>query len=92
MTRKLEGVPLDPTLLIEQGKVKDSLKITGNVDKLGGLLEEIRDAMMEYQVCTSPNYIVLQLLMSKPEFNATRYLRQGLSAHREFRPFTPRSC
>ena len=53
MARKLEGICLDLTPLAEQGKVEGFLNNVGNADKLGGLLEDLRDAMMEYQVCTS---------------------------------------
>jgi len=36
--------------LEQPGKVIRFLKSTENVDKLGGLVEDIRDAMMDYQV------------------------------------------
>lgn len=52
MPRKLERIYLDLTQLGEQGKIRGFLSNVGNADQLGGLLEDIRDAMMEYQVCT----------------------------------------
>ena len=74
MARKLEGICSDLTPLAEQGKVEGFLNNVGNADKLGGLLEDLRDAMMEYQVCTSPDYLALQPLIFKPGFIATGYL------------------
>ena len=88
----MDAVCNDVTILAEQGKVKGFFNNVGNATKLGGLLEDIRDAMMEYQVCISPNYLVFQYLIFKPDFIATRYLQQQLSAHREFYPFALYSC
>jgi hypothetical protein len=39
--------------LEEQGKVEGFFNNAENAGKLGGLVEDIRDAMMEYQVCGS---------------------------------------
>ena len=74
MTRKLDGVSKDLTLLAEQGRVVGFLNNVENASKLGGLLEEIRDATMEYQVCMLLDYFVLQRLMFKLGFTTTRYL------------------
>ena len=52
MPRKLERICLDLTQLGEQGKIRGFLSNVGNADQLGGLLEDIRDAVMEYQVRT----------------------------------------
>ena len=49
--RKLEDVHQDLTLLAEQGKVEGFFNNVQNVDRLGGMVEDIHDAMMEYQVC-----------------------------------------
>ena len=49
--RKLQDVHQDLTLLEEQGKVKGFLKNVKNADKLSGLVEDIHDIMMDYQVC-----------------------------------------
>ena len=54
---KLDDVLKDLNLLQKQGNIAKFLKNTENVDKLSGMVEDIRDAMMEYQVClrsTSP--------------------------------------
>lgn len=47
-TRK-NSTELEP--LAEQGKAKGFFNNVANADKLGGLVEGIRDAVMEYQVC-----------------------------------------
>lgn len=49
--RKLDDVCRDLALLEEQGKVEGFFNNVVNADKLGGLVEDIRYAMMEYQVC-----------------------------------------
>jgi len=51
----LEDVHGDLILLSKQGKVQGFFNNVKNADKLGGLVEDIRDAMMDYQVCIS-NY------------------------------------
>ena len=60
MSRKLETVHQDLTQLAEQGKVEAFLKNVGNTGKLGDLLEDVRDAMIEYQVCISSDNVLLQ--------------------------------
>ena len=35
----------------EQGKIEGFFNNVENADRLGGLVEDIRDAMIEYQVC-----------------------------------------
>ena len=51
---KLQCVRRDLLPLEMQGKVEGFCKNTKNSGKLTGLVEDIRDAMMEYQVCV-PN-------------------------------------
>ena len=48
---KLDDVLKDLNLLRKQGNIAKFLKNTENVDTLSGMVEDIRDAMMEYQVC-----------------------------------------
>ena len=50
IARKLEGVRRDLTSLEKQGNVEDFFNNVKNADRLGGLVEDIRDAMLEYQV------------------------------------------
>ena len=49
--RKLEDVHQELAPLEEQGKVEGFFHNVENTSKLSGLVEDIRDAMMEYQVC-----------------------------------------
>jgi len=51
VARKLDKVLKDLIPLAEWGKVTRFLNSTEDVDKLGSLVEDIRDAMMDYQVC-----------------------------------------
>ena len=37
--------------LVDQGKAEGFINNVTNADKLGGLVEDIRDAMVGYQVC-----------------------------------------
>ena len=54
--RKLQDIRQDLALLEEQGKVKGFFNNVENADKLSGLVEDIRDAMVDYQVCTSSHF------------------------------------
>ena len=51
--RKLQEVLGDLAPLEKQGKVEGFFNNTENATQLGGLVEGILDATMEYQVCTS---------------------------------------
>ena len=51
--RKFKEVLRDLTPLEKQGRVKGFFNNVENATRLGGLIERIRDAMMEYQVCAS---------------------------------------
>ena len=48
--RKLENARRGMVPLEAQGEVEGFFCNLNNADKLGGLLEDIRDAMLEYQV------------------------------------------
>ena len=85
--RKLEEVHRELALLERQGKVVEFLANTENAQRINGLVEDIRHAMMDYQVC-APNYSLLPCLTNALDFTATRYLRQELSAHCGFHRFT----
>ena len=50
ITRKLEDVRRDLSSLEEQGNVEGFFNNVKNADRLGGLVEDVRDAMLEYQV------------------------------------------
>jgi len=53
ISRKLEDVRRGLAPLEEQGTVEGFFNNVVNADKLDSLVEGIRDAMMEYQVCES---------------------------------------
>ena len=78
----MEDVHEDLILLSEQGRAQGFFDNIKNADKLAGLVDDIRDAMMEYQVCIS-NYSLLPCLTLVLDFIATGYLQQELPAHRE---------
>ena len=50
MNRKLKEVDRELVLLEKQGKVEGFFNNAENAGKLSSLVEDIRDAMMEYQV------------------------------------------
>ena len=56
MNRKLQDVGRDLVPLKKQGKVKGFFNNSENAGKLSSLVEEIRDAMMEYQVYSLATY------------------------------------
>ena len=53
--RKLEDVHQELVLLGEQGKAKGFFTNVENAEKLGGLVEDVRDVLIDYQVCASNN-------------------------------------
>ena len=53
MVRKLEEISGELESLTKQGKVEGFFNNVKNADTLVGLVEGIRDAVMQYQVCTS---------------------------------------
>ena len=79
--RKLEDIHRDLALLGEQGKTKGFFNNVENADKLGGLVEDIRDAVMDYQVCISYT-VAFPVLRFTVDIIATRHIQQELPAHR----------
>ena len=55
ITRKLEYVDQELALLAGQGKAAEFLANTENAQRINGLVEDIREVMMDYQVCASNN-------------------------------------
>ena len=49
--RKLEDIHQSLTLSAEQGGILEFLASAGNVQKINSLVEEIHEALMDYQVC-----------------------------------------
>jgi len=75
-SRKLEDVLRDLTPLKKQGPVEGFFNNVVNAGKLGSLVEGIRNAMMEYQVCES-GYSFSPCLTFMLDFIATRYLQHA---------------
>ena len=71
--RRLKGASQTLALLGKQGKVKGFFNNVVNADKLNGVVEDIRDAMIDYQVCASkdPFLPYLKLLL---DIDATRHV------------------
>jgi len=67
------------------------LKNPENAQKLNGLVEDIRDALIEYQVC-SPKSLALVVANICSDFVATGHLQGGLSADRESHFLQPTIC
>ena len=51
VSRKLEDICQSLTLLAEQGEVVQFLTNTERVQKINGLVENIQEALMDYQAC-----------------------------------------
>jgi len=71
--RNLLGVCQDLATLKEQGKIEGFVNNVRNADKLGSLVEDIRDGVMEYQVCIT-NYPSPPPLTFAPDLVTARYL------------------
>ena len=71
--RKLQGVHQALTLLGEQGKAKGFFNNVVNAGKLSSMVEDIRDAMIDYQVRASSNPYLpcLKLLL---DIDTTRHV------------------
>ena len=79
--------------LVEQGKAKGFVNNVENADKLGSLVEDIRDAVMEYQVYICELTIFDTHLTFAPDFVTTRPLRKQLPAHSKSHPLSShKSC
>ena len=72
----MQEVVRDLAPLEKQGKVEGFFNNIENAAQLSGLVKDIRDAMMGYQVCTS-NSSSPPLLTLLPGFVATRDLRSA---------------
>ena len=57
--RKLERIIQGLKLLAEQGNVGGFINNPKNADNLSGLVGDIRDAVMDYQVCRQSEPIIL---------------------------------
>jgi hypothetical protein len=68
----MQGFHQDLDLLAKQGNVEGFFRNLENADRLSGLVEGIRDAMLEYQVCL--DILSLASLMPPSDINAARDL------------------
>lgn len=57
MVRKLEKILQELNPLAKQGSIEGFFNNVKNADKLSGLVEGIRDAVMGYQVCVQGKLI-----------------------------------
>ena len=81
ISRKLDEIHQELDLLVGKGKVVGFLANTETAQKIGGLVEDIREVMMDYQVRVLTHSLLSPFLTNVPDFVATRYLRHDLSAH-----------
>ena len=72
VSRKLQAVTQDLDLVVKQGNIEGFFRNLENADRFSGLVEDIRDAMVEYQVCS--NSASLPHLTFASDFIAARYL------------------
>ena len=73
IVRTLEDVHRELARLAEQGKVVGFLANTETAQRINDLVEDIRQVMMDYQVCASNNSF-LPYLMNALDLITTRYL------------------
>jgi hypothetical protein len=85
IARKLEEVHQDLTQLTGQGIAVGFLTNNENAQRINGLVEDIREVIMDYQVCML-NYFFLTCLMFVLDLTTTRHLQQELSADCESHP------
>ena len=72
VSRKLQAVNQDLDLVAKQGNIEGFFRNLENADRFSGLVEDIRDAMVEYQVCF--NNVSIPHLTFASDFIAARYI------------------
>ena len=77
--RKLEEVHQELARLGEQGKTKGFFTNVENAEKLGGLVEDVRDVMVDYQV--RHQIIIFLVLKFLADVVATGHVQQEFPAH-----------
>ena len=78
--RKLDAIHRNLALLGEQGKIEGFFNNVENADKLSGLVEDVRDTVMDYQV-RAPNDPSFRCLIFLPDIIATGHIRKEFLAH-----------
>lgn len=71
--RKIENVNQDLKLMTTQGSTIRFLSNAGDAKKLNGLVDDVREAVMDYQVCAPP------ALALDPSNICLRFLCSGIS-------------
>ena len=74
VSRKLEEIHQELDLLAGQGKTAGFLANTENTQKINGLVEDIRQVIVDYQVGVMAHSLLLPYLTNTLDFTATRYL------------------
>ena len=77
IARKLKEVGRALDSITTRWDLARFLNKTENAQKLNGLVEDIRDALMAYQVCTSKPHVHITS-NNAPELIAARYIQQEL--------------
>jgi len=74
--RKLEGVLHELRPLVDQGGVAGFFLNVENSEKLAGLAEDVRDAIMEYQVCSCTQFTyTTSEVCTRPHYSKTSMIR-----------------
>ena len=74
ISRKLEEIHRELDLLAGQGKTSGFLANAETAQKISGLVEDIREVMMDYQVRALTLSLLSPCLTNAPDFATTRYL------------------
>lgn len=74
ISRKLEDIHQNLILPTEQGNIMEFLTNTKNVQRINDLVEDIHEALVDYQVCHSNVHFLLCLTFVL-DFIATIYLQ-----------------
>ena len=82
MTRKLDNIYQGLMLPAEQRDIMKFLANTKNAQRVNSLVEDIHEALMEYQVCVA-NCSFSTMSDCMLDFITTRYLQQELPTHCE---------
>jgi len=89
ITRQLKKIGQGMDSMTSQKNLAPFLKSPENAQKVNSLVEDIRDSLMDYQVC-SPTRPALIVANVPPDLVAARHLQRRLSTDREsYSPMVP---